>query len=173
MPPRKPPDLVPHVSISFDFDEHVANDNDPVSFESPNNTNDNVNDQPTHQVNTTTCSVSKRSTHPTNRGALIDRGANGGLAGADVRITGTVPHGFVNVEGIDNHQLPNIPIVTAEGVVQTQRGPVILVVNQCAHTPHGKTICWNENSIPCCLSVWTCLLSYFMSLLSYVTLRSM
>ena len=119
VPPRKPPDLVSHVSISFDFDKHVANDNDPVSFESPHNTNDNVNDQPTYQVNTTTYSVSKRSTHPTNRGALIDRGANGGLAGADVRITGTVPHGFVNVEGIDNHQLPNIPIVTAVGVVTT------------------------------------------------------
>ena len=46
----------------------------------------------------------------------------------------------VDVEGIDNHQLINIPIVTAAGVVESQHGPVVLIMNQCAHMPNGKTI---------------------------------
>ena len=47
--------------------------------------------------------VSKHSS--SHYGSLIDRGANGGLAGSDVRIlerTGRT----VSVTGIDNHELP-------------------------------------------------------------------
>ena len=57
----------------------------------------------------------------TKRGALIDRGANGGLAGSDVRAI-HIAGREVDVQGIDNHQLTNIPIVTAAGVVETQKG---------------------------------------------------
>ena len=46
----------------------------------------------------------------------------------------------VDVQGIDNHQLTNIPIVTAAGVVETQKGPITLILNQYAHIKHGKTI---------------------------------
>ena len=45
-------------------------------------------------------------------GALIDRGANGGIAGDDVRIINRTGR-QVDVQGIDNHQIVNIPIVTA------------------------------------------------------------
>ena len=47
---------------------------------------------------------------------------------------------FVDVRGIDNHQIVDIPIVTAGGVVNTQRGPVIAVMHQYAYTGKGKTI---------------------------------
>ena len=43
-------------------------------------------------------------------GSLIDRGANGGLAGSDVRIlerTGRT----VSVTGIDNHELPGLDML--------------------------------------------------------------
>ena len=46
----------------------------------------------------------------------------------------------VDVQGIDNHQITNIPIVTAAGVVNTQRGEVILIMHQYAYIPNGKTI---------------------------------
>jgi hypothetical protein len=62
------------------------------------------------------------------RGALVDRGANnGGIAGDDV-------------QGIDNHQIIDIPIVTAGVVVSTQRGDVIIIMHQYAWTKKGKTI---------------------------------
>ena len=73
------------------------------------------------------------------RGSLVDRGANGGVAGDDVRIINKTNR-FVDVRGIDNHQIVDIPIVTAGGVVNTQRGPVIAIMHQYAYTGKGKTI---------------------------------
>ena len=57
----------------------------------------------------------------------------------------------MDVQGIDNHQLTNIPIVTAAGIVETQKGPITLIMNQYAHVKHGKTIHssaqWEVNGI--------------------------
>jgi len=52
-------------------------------------------------------------------GLLVDRGANGGIAGDDVCIIEKSDQ-TVDVRGIDNHQITNIPIVTARGVMTTQ-----------------------------------------------------
>ena len=67
------------------------------------------------------------------KGALIERGANGSLAGSDVRVISQVNDRKVNAEGIENHQLTDIPLVTAAGVITTQKGPVIAIMNQYAH----------------------------------------
>jgi hypothetical protein len=73
------------------------------------------------------------SNHRSNRhGALINRGANGDIAGADVRIIDKTGQ-FVDVQGIDNYQMVDIPIVTAGAVIQTQRGEVITILHQYAH----------------------------------------
>ena len=72
-------------------------------------------------------------------GALIDPGANGGVAGADVRVIETT-HRAVNVQGVSDHQVTGLKIVTAGGVVQTQHGPVIAIFHQYAHLGTGKTI---------------------------------
>ena len=74
-------------------------------------------------------------------GSLVDRGANGGLAGDDVRIVHKSEHPrTVDVSGIDNHEITGLPIVTVGGVVQSQRGPVIAIMHQYAYTGQGKTI---------------------------------
>ena len=52
--------------------------------------------------------------------SLVDRGANGGIAGNDVRIIERLNR-RVDVQGIDNHQMNDIPIVTAGGVTKTQK----------------------------------------------------
>ena len=76
-----------------------------------------------------------------NTGALIDRGANGGLAGSDCRIISRSPDRFVNIEGIDRHQLTNIPIVTCGAyTVSRNSGPVILIFHQFAGMMRGPTI---------------------------------
>jgi hypothetical protein len=71
--------------------------------------------------------------------SLIDRGANGGVAGKDVRTifkTGRT----VDIRGIDNHQCTNIDIVTVGGVIQTQKGPIIGIMHQYALLNKGSTI---------------------------------
>ena len=92
-------------------------------------------------VNTSniTYNVTKRSVSSSKYGALVDRGANGGIAGSDVRPLYHTDR-MVDVQGIDNHQLNIIPIVTAAGVVDTQHGPIVLIMNQYAHIPTSKTI---------------------------------
>ena len=66
--------------------------------------------------------------------SLFDRGANGGIAGYNVRVIEY--DSFIqqiSVQGINNHMLDNIPIVTVGGVVTTQHGEIIVVMHQYAH----------------------------------------
>jgi hypothetical protein len=66
-----------------------------------------------------TYSISKMSSGKT-RGALIDCGANGGVAGSDLRIINRSDR-CVDITGIaDDHELTGIPIGTAGAVVQSQ-----------------------------------------------------
>jgi hypothetical protein len=53
--------------------------------------------------------------HSKATGALIDRGANGGIAGNDCRIieVNDQPQRYVNVEGIDGHVMERRRLVTA------------------------------------------------------------
>ena len=55
---------------------------------------------------------------------LIDRGANGGLAGADMRVIHTTPR-KINIVGIDDHELTGLNVVTAATLLDTQKGPII------------------------------------------------
>ena len=59
-------------------------------------------------------------------GALIDQGANGSIAGADIHII-EMTHCAVNVQGVSDYQVTDLKIVTAGGVVQSQHGLVIAI----------------------------------------------
>jgi len=78
---------------------------------------------------------------------LIDQGANGGIAGYNVRIIATTdPH--VNVSGIDNHQLTGLKIVTAGGVCPSNQGEVVVILHQYAYNPgHLSIYCSKWNSL--------------------------
>ena len=52
----------------------------------------------------------------------IDRGANGGLAGADMRVIHTTPR-KINIVGIDDHELTGLNVVTAAALLDTQKVP--------------------------------------------------
>ena len=69
----------------------------------------------------------------------MDRGANGGIAGEDVRIIAKT-RCKVDIQGIDNHCINDIPIVTAGGVINTQKGEIIAIMHQYAYVGKGKTI---------------------------------
>jgi hypothetical protein len=72
-------------------------------------------------------------------GALMDRGANGGIAGKDTRVifrTGM----YLSLSGIDNHTVRNLELVTVVTVVKSHAGDILLVMRQFAYMPDGKTI---------------------------------
>ena len=70
---------------------------------------------------------------------LIDRGANGGLAGADMRVTHTTAR-KINIVGIDDHELTGLNVVTATALLDTQKGPIIGVFHEYAHLRKGRSI---------------------------------
>ena len=85
--------------------------------------------------------LAQSNVRPTATGALIDRGANGGLAGNDCRVFATNPDSYVNIEGIDRHQVTNIPLVSCGAYAVTKNhGPVILIFHQLAGIQKGPTI---------------------------------
>ena len=92
-----------------------------------------------------------RSTHA----SLVDRGANGGVAGEDVRVIFKTLRS-VDIQGLDNHQVSNIPIATVGGVVKSQRGDVIAIMHQYAYIGRGRTIHssaqleWYQNDVNDC-----------------------
>jgi len=71
--------------------------------------------------------------------SLVYRGANGGIVGDDCHLIEETTH-FVNIEGIDDHVMERRPIITAGATVKSNRGPVILIMNQYAHAGKGHTI---------------------------------
>ena len=70
---------------------------------------------------------------------LIDRGANGGLAGADTRVIHTTPRKF-NIVGIDDHELTGLNVVTAATLLDTQKGPIIGGFHEYAHVGKCRSI---------------------------------
>ncbi len=84
-----------------------------------------------------TYSVSNHRT--SSQKSLVDRGANGGVAGNDVCVIHRTDR-QVDIQGIDNHQLTDVAIGTIGGVVTTQKGPVIAVMHQYALFGKGNTI---------------------------------
>ena len=75
----------------------------------------NVNGIIYRQVNTVSMTYKVPSTQATkNKSALIDRGANCGIAGDDVRIIARTGRS-VDIQGIDNHRINEISIVNVGG----------------------------------------------------------
>ena len=72
-------------------------------------------------------------------GSLVDRGANGGLAGSDVRILSTSSR-KCTVTDIDNHEKPGLDLVQCAALVQTNHGMVNLIINEYAYYGRGHSI---------------------------------
>ena len=72
-------------------------------------------------------------------GSLVDRGANGGLAGSDVRILSRSSR-KCTVTGIDSHELQGLDVVQCAALVQTNHGIVNLIMNEYACYGKGHTI---------------------------------
>ena len=81
--------------------------------------------------------VFQHANHTNNQ--LVDRGANGGLAGSDMRVIYKT-HRKINISGIDNHEVNGLDVVTAATLVNTSLGKVIGIFNEYAHLGKGSSI---------------------------------
>jgi hypothetical protein len=65
--------------------------------------------------------------------ALIDHGANGGVAGSH---TWLIDKSLcsVHIQGIDDHMIKDVPIGTVSAVVNTQHDEVIAIMHQYVYT---------------------------------------
>ena len=72
-------------------------------------------------------------------GSLVDRGANGCLAGSDVRILSKSSR-KCTVTGIDQHHINGLDIVQCATLAYTNHGYVNLIMNEYAYYGKGHTI---------------------------------
>ena len=72
-------------------------------------------------------------------GSLVDRGANGGLAGSDDRSLSRSSR-KCTVTGIDSHELQGLDVVQCAGLVETNHDIVNLIMNEYACYGKGHTI---------------------------------
>ena len=142
LPPSSHPLTLPQVIQPPESPAHPDLDNtEPcAAFTFDDSTLEHIMDTytPSYSINKTHIyHVSKHSS--SHYGSLIDRGANGGLAGSDVKIlerTGRT----VSVTGIDNHELHGLDIVTCGALLHTNHGKVVLIMHEYAYYGRGNTI---------------------------------
>ena len=70
---------------------------------------------------------------------LVDRGANGGLACSDMRVIHKT-HRKINIQGIDNHEVTGLDVVTAAILLNTSQGKVIGIFHEYAYLGKGSSI---------------------------------
>ena len=70
---------------------------------------------------------------------MVDRGANGGLAGSDMHVLHKT-HRKINIQGIDNHEVTGLDVVTAATLLNTSQGKVIGIFNEYAYLGKGSSI---------------------------------
>ena len=68
---------------------------------------------------------------------MVDRGANGGLAGSDMHVIHKT-HLKINIQGIDNHEVTGLDVVTAATLLNTSQGKVIGIFNGKGSSIHSS-----------------------------------
>jgi hypothetical protein len=90
--------------------------------------------------NTNVMYLVSRLTHIEPGIDMVDRGANGGVAGSNMRVVFRHPTRSVDIEGYDQHCTTNIPLVTCANVVHTYCGEVVAIYHNYAFTGKGRSI---------------------------------
>jgi len=83
--------------------------------------------------------ASKHAIKRSKRGTLADQGANGGMLGNDAKVI-FKRNKTVDVTGVDNHELNALPMVDATAKAIADKGPVILVLRNCAYHGLNRTL---------------------------------
>ena len=70
---------------------------------------------------------------------MVDHGANGGLAGSDMRGIHRT-YRKIKIQDIDNHEVTGLDVVTAASLLNTPQGKVIGILNEYAYLWKGSSI---------------------------------
>ena len=89
------------------------------------------------QIQVCQCYLFQHANHTNQQ--LVDRGANGGLAGSDMGVIHKT-HRKINIQGIDNHEVTGLDVVTAATLLNTSQGKVIGIFNEYAYLGKGSSI---------------------------------
>ena len=86
------------------------------------------------QIQVCQCYLFQHANHTNQQ--LVDRGANGG---SDMRVIHKT-HCKINIQGIDNHEVTGLDVVTAATLLNTSQGKVIGIFNEYAYLGKGSSI---------------------------------
>ena len=89
------------------------------------------------QIQVCQCYLFQHANHTNQQ--LVDRGANGGLAGSDMRVIHRT-YRKINIQGIDNHEVTGLDVVTAATPLNTSQGKVIGIFNEYTYLGKGSSI---------------------------------
>ena len=89
------------------------------------------------QIQVCQCYLFQHANHTNQQ--LVDCGANGGLAGSDMHVIHKT-HRKINIQGIDNHEVTGLDVVTAATLLNTSQGTVIGIFNEYAYLGKGSSI---------------------------------
>ena len=89
------------------------------------------------QIQACQCYLFQHANHTNQQ--LVDHGANGGLAGSDMRVIHRT-YRKINIQGIDNHDVTGLDVVTAATLLNTSQGKVIGIFNEYAYLGKGSSI---------------------------------
>ena len=89
------------------------------------------------QIQVCQCYLFQHANHTNQQ--LVDRGANGGLAGSDMQVIHKT-HRKINIQGIDNHEFTGLDVVTAATLLNTSQGKAIGLFNGYAYLGKGSSI---------------------------------
>ena len=89
------------------------------------------------QIQVSQCYPFQHANHTNQQ--LVDHGANGGLAGSDMRGIHRT-YRKIKIQDIDNHEVTGLDVVTAATLLNTPQGKVIGIFNEYAYLWKGSSI---------------------------------
>ena len=89
------------------------------------------------QIQVCQCYLLQHANHTNQQ--LVDRGANGGLAGSDMHVIHRT-YRKINIQGIDNHEVTGLDVVTAATPLNTSPRKVIGIFNEYTYLGKGSSI---------------------------------
>ena len=89
------------------------------------------------QIQVCQCYLFQHANHTNQQ--LVDHGTNGSLAGSDMRVIHRT-YRKINIQGIDNHEVTGLDVVTAATLLNTSQGKIIGLFNEYAYLGKGSSI---------------------------------
>ena len=89
------------------------------------------------QIQVCQCYLFQYANHTNQQ--LVDRGANGALAGSDMHVIHRT-YRKINIQGIDNYEVTVLDVVTAATPLNTSQGKVIGIFNEYTYLGKGSSI---------------------------------